>query len=216
MKSCDEMVCSLFARREIYRKNQKKRKKRALAGCFLCLLIGFGFILWPNTQPADSAADNKIVINTIERVSSAKLNLDLRPADCVEMTQEEMKTYYGVDYIPEVPADVLPWDNQQRIYKRNGGSGEVYFDQNILNFSNEEFTRSVHLEVAKGSYPLIDYLFFDPDAETSNISGVDVLLGQTTSGFYYAKFMYKDVGFVLDAEGVTQDEFVAMILSIVE
>lgn len=216
MKSCDEMVCSLFARREIYMAKMKKKRKRAFAGCLLCLFIGFGVLLRAYIPPADFAPDNKIVVNAIEGISSAKLKLDLRPEDRVEMTQAEMISYYGVDYVPEVPADILPWDDRQSLYKRDGGSGKVYFDQNILNFSNQDFSRTVHLEVAKGSYPLIDYLHFDPDAETSTISGVDVLLGQTTSGFYYAKFTYKEVGFVLDAQGVSQDEFISIIVSIVE
>ena len=214
--------------------------------CCVCLIALLGFGMWQggmfNTTPPDQTvedalypgikdnfdeskgespdnptANNKIVINTINGISTDKMNIALMIDDFVEMSREEMIEYYGVDYIPDVPADIQPWEDERSgIYRRNGGTGEVYWDADILNYSNEDFTRSVHIEVDKGSYVLQDYLFFKGTEEKSIINNFEVLIGLSENGYYYSEFMYNGVGFCIDAEGVTEDEFVAIIASIIE
>ena len=164
-----------------------------------------------------SEQNNRIVVNDIERVSASKLAIDLLEEDFVEMTPDEMMRYYGADYVPAVPADMKQWpEDCSGIYKRDGGTGEVYWDQDVVNFSSEDFTRTLSLEVAKGAYPLMDYLHFGGTEEKSVINNVEILIGLTGSGYYYAQFMYRDVGFVLCAGGVSLDEFVAILSSLVD
>lgn len=228
------------------KKKRKSLMSVATSLCCLCLVALLGFGMWQggmfNTTPPDQtledalypgikdnfdeskgesadnpAANNRIVINTINGISADKMNICLAVDDFVKMTREEMIEYYGVDYIPDVPADIKPWgDERSGIYKRDGGTGEVYWDADILNYSNEDFTRSVHVEVDKGSYVLQDYLYFKGTEEKSVINNVDVLIGLTENGYYYSEFMYKGVGFLIDAEGVTEEEFVAIISSIIK
>ena len=214
--------------------------------CCFCLVALLGFGLWQggvfNTTPSDQtledalypgikdnfdeskgeslnnpAANNKIVINAINGISADKMNINLALGDRIEMSIEELCEYYGVNYVPDVPEDIKIWPDQiGDIYKRNGGTGEVYWDANLLNFSNEDFTRTVHVEVDKGSYVLQDYLYFKGTEEKSVINNIEVLIGLTESGYYYSEFMYNGVGFLIDAEGVTEDEFVAIIASIIK
>ena len=212
----------------------------------LCLVALLGFGMWQggmfNTTPPDQtledalypgikdnfdeskdesadnpAANNRIVINTINGISADRMNINLAVDDFVKMTREEMIEYYGVDYIPDVPADIKPWEDERSgIYKRDGGTGEVYWDTDILNYSNEDFTRSVHVEVDKGSYVLKDYLFFNGTEEKSVINNFEVFIGLSKNGYYYSEFMYNGIGFLIDAEGVTEEEFVAIIASIIK
>ena len=157
-----------------------------------------------------------IFLNRISAVSAYKLKIDLLEEDYIAMTLDEMNAYYGANVVPTVPADILPWEDQKGgIFKRDGGTGDVYWDQNLLNFSNKDFTREVHLEFAKGKYPLIDYHTFS-GKKMSVINGTEVLIGKSEADWYYAKFMHKNVGFVLDANGVTQDEFVAILVSLLQ
>ena len=161
-------------------------------------------------------ANNKIVIHPIDGLSDNRMNISLMINDFVEMTRDEMIDYYGIDYIPEVPADIKPWeDDRSGIYKRGGGIGEVYWDADILNYSNEDFTRSVWLEVQKGRQVFVDFICFKGTEEKSVINNTEVLIGQTEDGHYYAQFMYQSVGFLLCAEGVSEDEFVSIIVSLV-
>lgn len=227
-------------------KKRKRRISVAAPICCFCLVALLGIGMWQGgmfrtTQPEQALDDaiypeikdnfdeskgesadnpvsnNKIVVHSINRVSSNKNSIALLWDDFVEMTRDEMKEYYGVDYVPDVPADIAPWEDERHgIYKRDGGTGEVYWDTDILNYSNEDFTRKVHLEVAKGGYPFVDCLFFEPTEEKSIINNIEVMIGQTEDGYYYAEFMYQNVGFILNANSVTQDEFVAIIESIIK
>lgn len=254
MKNSDEMVHSLFERRDRYIVEQKKKKaiitRTITSMCCVCLIALVGFGMWQggmfstiSTAPPDQTVEdaphsgvkdnfgennseshnnpttnNLIVINTVDGIAGAdRANIALMVECFVEMSREEMINYYGVDYIPDVPADIKPWEDERSgIYKRNGGTGEVYWDADILNYSNEDFTRSVHVEVDKGSYVLKDYLFFKGTEEKSIINNFEVLIGLSENGYYYSEFMYNGVGFCISANGVTEEEFVAIIASIIE
>ena len=228
------------------KKKRKRVMGVATSLCCFCLVALLGFGMWQggmfNTTPPDQtledalypgikdnfdeskgespdnpSANNKIEINTINGISADRMNINIAVDDFVKMTREEMIEYYEVDYIPDVPADIKPWEDERSgIYKRDGGTGEVYWDTDILNYSNEDFTRSVHVEVDKGSYVLQDYLYFKGTEEKSVINNVDVLIGLTENGYYYSEFMYNGVGFLIDAKGVTEEEFVAIIASIIK
>lgn len=214
--------------------------------CCVCLVALLGFGMWQggmfNTTPPDQtvedalypgikdnfdeskgespdnpAANNKIVINTISGISSNKMNINLAVEDFVEMSREEMIEYYGIDYFPDVPADMKAWESGRLgIFKRNGGTGEVYWDQDVLNYSNEEISRHINIEVAKGNIPFLDYGMFSVEDETSVINNVELKIGLTDDGRYFTEFMYKNVGFIISAEGLTQDEFVSVIASIIK
>ncbi len=228
------------------KKKRKTVINVATSFCCVCLVALLGFGMWQggmlNTTPPDQTledalypgikdnfdeskgespenpvANNKIVINTINDVSADKMNIALMRDDRIEMSIEELCEYYGVDYVPDVPADIKMWPDQcGDIFRRNGGTGEVYWDGNVLNFSNEDFTRSVHVGVDKGSYVPQDYLYFKGTEEKSVINNIEVLIGLTENGYYYSEFMYNGVGFLIDAEGVTEDEFIAIISSIIK
>lgn len=51
------------------------------------------------------------------------------------------------------------------IYRRNEGTGEVYWDGQMINYSNPDFSRTVNIVVDKGCLPLSDYLFFETTEE---------------------------------------------------
>lgn len=219
------------------------RTVTSLSCVCLAVLVGFGlwkggFLNLPTTQMARDAiypgikdtigereekssgkttTDNKIVVCPIDSYSAAKMNIGLKCDDFIKMDREAMNDYYGVNVVPSVPADLKEWENQSYgIYMRDGGTGEVYYDGNVLNFSNEDISRSVNLEIKKGSMPISCYAFFDSIKEKSTINNTEVAIGQTPDGYYHAGFMYHDVGFQLIANGITQDELVAVISSIIE
>lgn len=221
MKNCDEMVSSLLERRDRYAAEQKRKRKviarAASSVCCVCLVALLGFGIFNGKSPDEPAASDMIVINSIDGVSSDKMNICLHTEDFVEMSRDEMISYYGVNYIPEVPSDINAWEDERSgIYMRNGGTGEVYWDVDILNYSNEDFTRNIHIEVTKARSIVRDYMYLNGAEEKSLISNVEVLLGKAENGFYYAEFTYNGVGFLLDAEGLTQDEFVAVITSLIK
>jgi hypothetical protein len=169
----------------------------------------------PTQEETMPQPEHKIVVHPISGTSST-MDFALMIEDFVEMTQEEMIAYYGIDYVPVVPKDMKLWETRSGIFKRNGGTGEIYWDQDDLRFSNEEQTRDMTLTVRKGGMPFVCCIVFSPEMEASAIYGTEVKIGYFGKGHYYAEFFYQNVGFMLYAEGLTQEEFVAVIASIVQ
>ncbi len=176
-----------------------------------------------NTKTNDNLTEsNKINIIRIDGISSKKYNLDLLEEDFIPLTNDELESYYGINIFPAVPRDLgTEWGeedgNSRGIYKKNKGTGKVYYDVQILNYSNEDFSRSVNIELSKGHMPMSDYGSLDwSDSEMSVINNTNVGIGQTDVGHYLVEFMYKNVGFRLIVEGLTQEEMVSVITSIIK
>ncbi len=164
-------------------------------------------------------ANNKIYVNRVDSISfdRAKLNINLNLADIVQVDEAQICEYYGVDIFPTVPEDLKGIDQgPYNLYMRDGGTGEVYWDQTVLNFDNQDFSRSVNMEVKKGSLPLLDYGFGDTEPEKSLINNWEVIIYEDTDGNMSALFMYKDVGFCVNVRGLTQGEFIAVISSLIK
>lgn len=243
MKNSEEMVNSLLQRRAQYAARQKRKGTviacTAASLCCVCLiaLLGFGI---GNREPAmpdqtlegpehpglnetgdntayDPAPKDKIVIHAIDSISSSEMGIALMLDDFVEMTREDMIEYIGLDYIPDVPGDIPLRENQHcGIYRRNGGTGEVYYDGDALSYHNEDFTRWVVLRVQKGKAVFVDQNYFNGTEEKSVINNVEVFIGLTADGHYYTEFMYQNVGFLISAYGVTQEEFISVISSVTQ
>lgn len=169
-------------------------------------------------SPNNPAANNKIIVHQIDGLSADnKMNICLLVDDFVVMDKAELNEYYGINVFPTVPDDLKEWEDQQfGIYKRNGGTGEVYWEDTVFNYSNEDFSKTLNIEIKKGSLPLCDCAFFETIEEKSIINNLEVAIGQSENGYYYAQFMYHNVGFQIIAEGLTQDEFVAVIASLIK
>ena len=101
------------------------------------------------------------------------------------------------------------------MYKRDGGTGEVYWDSIVLNYDNDDFTRSVNIEIDKDHLPVTCYAFFDSLLEKSLINDTEVAIGLSEGGYYHAEFFYQDVGFRMIANGITEDELVSIISSLI-
>lgn len=221
MKSSEEMVRSLFERRAQYDAKQKQKKKifirtAAVLGC-VCLIVLAGIGIRHGAVSDMAQQGNKIVIGHTDGImidSSRKLNFELDPENFVAMDKASLTEYYGTELFPEVPDDLKEWDDIQGVYRENGGTGDVYYDGVILNYSNEDFSRSVNLEIEKRGLPLSCYAFFDEIEERSVINGTEVKIAEA-DGYYYAQFMYRNAGFQIIGQGLTENEFVDVIASLI-
>lgn len=246
MKNCEEMVNSLLERRDRYAAERKRKKaimvRAVSSACCVCMVALLGFGAWqngmlsraPSAQPTDGAKypdmteskgegentaieNDKIIIHSLDGLTADKSNICLLADDFVAMDEEELNDYYGICVFPTVPEDILKWQDQQfGIYKRDGGTGDVYWDGTGINYANADFSRTVNIEVAKGSLPLCDYVFLKTTEEKSVIHNVELAIGHSENGYYYAQFLYCNVGFQINARGVTQAEFVSILSSLIK
>ena len=245
MKNYNEIANNVLERRDKF-ETEKRNRRRFIAKtvtpiCCICLIALLGVSVWQgglfkdnSTQiandsiypglvdhygPDESPTENKIIINNITSSSMDRVKIDyeIRPKDFVKMDKSEINAYYGVNIFPTVPNDIKEWnDSVYGIYKKNGGIGEIYWDQAVLNYSNEDFTRGVNIEIKKDTLPTLDYVN-ESLGETSIINNWNVTIGYCEQNHYYqANFIYKNVGFCVNTYGLTQDEFITVISSILK
>ena len=240
MKSYEETITTVFHRMNEYEAMQAKRKailvrSISLFAC-LCLIVAGTWLALPPetalsvtphlstgqnfslpTEPPVTSLD-MIRVNPIDSISSSLMYIALFREDYVKMTDAELIDYFGLDFFPEVPADLgEEWSKKNGvslgIYKRNGGTGEIYHDDIKLTWTNADQSRGVSIQISKDQMP---YTFFHllTTGEFSLIRDTDVGIWQDSRGTYLVEFMYRNVGFRMITEGLSLEETVAVIESI--
>lgn len=241
MKTYSEMANDALCRIKKQKKINKKRRNiicGAAAFCALALSVVIlsnlpEQLLTQDYQSEDSGkdaylseqfnqhGDNKIVFNSIDGIGADRMKINLAAEDKVTMTLNEYLEYYGTNIFPNVPQDLKIWEDPNscefEIFRRDGGTGQVYYDQCVINYSNQDFTRSINIETAKGKYPYSCIANWElGDFEMSRINGTQVFLAQSDGGYRFAEFMYEDVGFHIIFEGLTEVEIVDVITSLLK
>ena len=244
MKSYEKMAEDVLTRIDEI-ETRKARQRKAIAKiatpiCCVCLiaLAGFGFSRFSEDPPTliddaiypgikdtfdesrgEAPNKNTIVINELEEIpADQEMFFALFGKDFIEMTPEELNEYYGTNVFPTVPSDFTKQDGAYGIYKREGGTGELYWDGNKIQYSPERARRWIAVNVLKGRIPVdLMGVFNDPE-EKSVINSVEVGIGRIVDEYadiYYAEFMYKNVGFKICADSVTEEEFIQIISSLI-
>lgn len=235
MKNYNEMANNVFARIDEYEINKKRKKaillKSSVSALCVCLIavIGFG-VSRQGTYNNDnkkvaglisfSEKGNKIVINKIEEGTSVdRAIISLEEEDFVPMSKEELEKYYGVKVFPCVPKDLKLQEYESiygyGIFKRNEGQGDVYYDASVLNYFNEDYSRSVNIEVSKVKNSFVCYNFFESLKEKSLIKNTEVLIG-VKDDLYCVAIENNGVFIQIITEGLSQDELIAVISSVVK
>jgi hypothetical protein len=152
-------------------------------------------------------------------------------ADFVPLPSDELRSYYGAKVLPGwLPADLNPSPRNERdcgVYRRDKGVGEVYRDQNVFHYAAAGSLRSVSVYVAKGSVPLFlsqaEWTAQTGNLVKSRLSGAEVLLSRSAIPAapaaparteYYADFVAGKAGFGLVCRNLTEEEFLAVLRSL--
>ena len=226
------------------KRKQKILSRTVTSMCCVCLvaLLGFGVCQggWLNSPPDQAiddavypgikdtfdeskgeSADNPTVNNKIsiqkaeELPNTARALFALLGDDFISMSRDEINAYYSINIFPTVPSDLKEDDGKSLgIYKRESGTGEIYWDSNGINYSNEDYSRSVYVGVDKDCIPFDFCNLFDDAQSKSVISNIEIGIAQTANGDFYAEFMYEGVGFRVFTSGLTQDELINIVSSL--
>lgn len=158
-----------------------------------------------------------LIVNPIEAVPNSSSYLwALMTDDFVDVSVDEAREYFGVDIIPDLPEDITHDPNHRTgFYRHGGGTGEIYWDTFSLHFRNADYSRLIHLSVQKKFIFTQFDLFSVLSKSLSTFGDTEVAFCQFSNGDYYAEFMYHDVCFRLSSEGLTQEEFVGVISSLI-
>ncbi len=169
-------------------------------------------------QTDKTTNNNEIRIQEIGELPSIsdKMFIALMTDDFILMTNDEVIEYYGINIFPAVPTDIESKDNQRLGIYKGKTSGEIYFDGNKIQYSNEDSSRGLAVNVDKNCLPFVFCDLFADNQTKSIVNDVEVGIAQTPIGEMYAEFTYQNVGFRIYACGLAQDEFVGVIASIIE
>ena len=162
--------------------------------------------------------EDYIIVNELEAGTdgSSKIVTEVQDQDFVEMTREELITYFGINVFPEVPLDVLEHGSRYGVYKREQGTGEIYWDCQRICYDNEDGSRSVDMEFRKGDIPLTDMIFYYSTEEKSLMNGTDVMIGRYGDSAFEVEMIYKNVGFRIHFRGLSEEEVIAVIYSLLQ
>lgn len=167
------------------------------------------------TEPTQATTSNKIVINPMEDAIQSDMHIALLRDDFIAMNKEEMVAYYSCNVFPDVPQDISLSDKQNwGIYRRNQGTDEIYWDQIRQEYESEDQSRRLVVETRKGKLPYFDFFILPDKEEKSIINGYEVTIGLSEYG-YEVWLLYKDVGFYIFADGITEDELISIISSLI-
>lgn len=222
MKSYNEMAERVFQRGKEYEQFMVQRRKRIFKQVSIAVCIGvvvcFSYVLWKNcslTFTDETISSNTIYFNFIQKIPSKKINVDVSHEDWIPMDKQQLNTYYGIDVFPEVPGDLREIVGEQGygIYKKNDDQ-QVYWDTNYLNFYNTELSRSVYIEISKQALSFSDYTDITKSNQFSFIQGTKVLLAKSENNQYMAEFTNHNTGFRIITEGLDEEEFLSIIVSL--
>lgn len=176
-------------------------------------------------EPTPEPTEDPIKINTITELPAAevimdKLEIEKNKKDLVKLNYEQAKEYFGTELHPVLPEKLIPWDdcNEFEIYKSNGGTGDVYSDVFIMNYSDETMDCHVNIEGAKDRYHIKDIEnWYDGTFELSLILGEQVYLAHNKqTDYYFAEFVHNGVGFRMIMAGLSKNEVITAVESLLK
>lgn len=173
--------------------------------------------------PCDPESRDTININRADKMPVESIaNIALFWNDFVSMSKEEILDYFGTEIFPDVPADLTFMDESQDstkrlgIYRRNSGTGEIYYDTMNICYSNADGSRYVTVLSDKDSIPFNLFAVDSTDYEKSVINGQEMIIGfDIITEKYFIGFEHNGVGFAVISGGLEESEIIGILRSLV-
>lgn len=131
-------------------------------------------------------------------------------------TQKEYIEYLGVEprpsYIPEGLIE-QPVDNINVVENKNG---TMAFDNGCFNYNSKDNKKILTITTSKGDYPKNCGLIANESNNKSNIDGIEVNVGYDQHSKYVATFIFKGIGYEIESVNITQDEFINVLISVIQ
>ena len=241
MKTCDEMAENVLRRRDAYIVRRKKQRTALLSSCAcLALIAGIGFGLSGRDPQLPVAPDvtqggtesqyvnmEDIHINYVGSTGEGKSKIDgiLTDMDVrtesslsIETLNEQFTEYLGIsyeDFMEKLPKG-LELDALYELKARNGpGENNYSLHDYIFNFKYPESGGELKLAVSPFGKPLRDWLIADDAPLISEISGEELVI--TSHGeILLTVFEHNGVWYDLEAKGISVQDFVILLYSLID
>jgi hypothetical protein len=229
MKTYDEIAKNVIERRNIFLKKRNSTIKSVIitVGCFCLILSAVTFLNSKSENEIDFVSSNVseistdvIKINEVSEMPEFKeySYIALHGHHFIEMSESELNDFYGVNVFPIVPDDLVLKNKHFGIYKRE--DGEIYHAQNELQYYNDNQSRRLGIGVNKDKLPFYCCDVFEYYAEKSvlsTINGITVYIAHfEIEDYYYCQFMNKTAGFFVSSTGLSEEEFIDVVKSLLK
>ena len=206
---------------KIERVSSMKKKRYIFVPTFalamvVVAIIGYNFIktLIPkqiNILRYDESLEITLNINEMKELALTSLDAD------VKMVQiEDLPEKFNFINDINIPED-LKLDNCYNIYTRNSIEEPVYdvlHDYVFAYHTEDNITRNITIAFSEIDEPLRDYYIKDHELK-SKIGDVELEISQYEN-MYIVTFSYNNLNFDIETNGITEDELVELLVSIIK
>ena len=205
---------------KIERVSSMKKKRYIFVPTFalaivVVAIIGYNFIKTPSKTIIISEDDRNIEItlniNEMKELATTSLDADIKMIEI-----EELPEKFSFMNDINIPED-LKLDNCYNIYTRNSIEEPVYdvLHDYVLDYQTEDnIMRNITIAFSEIDKPLRDY-YIDNQELKSKIGDVELEISQYKN-MYIVTFSYNNLNFDIETNGITEDELVELLVSIIK
>ena len=189
-----------------------------------------------SSLPTDPPMSNVMVINEVTDMTEppmARPFIDWDLYELVHISEAEAVKFYGFNFIPDVvPADITRFEPEEDdvVEGFTGFSLIKCIDYNeIVEFgssnwiwwTNADGSRSLHVGIDRGQQPFVCYIILDQPLAPSTINGVEIVIKHWFDQFlgcdwFRAKVTIDGNGLRISSQGLTEAEFIDVLISLLE
>ena len=204
-----KQILSKIERKDDMKKTNYFKYSLVPIGLLLIISIISLFSNRPNTL-LDSNGQNNIVINNTDNIIRGSLRVDaeIRKINDIDIFQK-----YGVNKELIIPND-LTLDSYCLYGKFSADQYDKLIDCRLVYLREGETIPTITIAMAKNNPPFRDYLFANDNLKESIINNVQVVITQYED-IYFTAFKINDIYFDIETNGITQNELVDLLKSII-
>lgn len=158
----------------------------------------------------DQKLNVKLNINKIKDMEMTKLDLDVKIVESKEIPEK----FEFMEKV-KIPSE-YKFKDSYNVYTRKDMDVAEYnlLHDYVFNYQKDDFSSGIKIAFSEVGEPLRDY-FIDDKYKTSKIGDAEIIITQYEQ-MYMASFKYKDIYFDIETNGITENELVELLVSIIE
>ncbi len=212
-------------RNQILLKSERKNKKNMIKflkyaiPVFIIAIVG-GVVFLNNNQDDYIFSDNNsnisdnnsnIIVNKIDNLDLTRLDADIRQEEInsVNLPWNDMLNDINI------PKDLDKFYGYG-VYTKNDSNNEYnILDSYVYEYFNLDNNRKIKIAFSNTNKPIRDYFFDTDDVKESNINDNKLVVYQSEDT-YFTEFKYNGYYFDVETHGITIDELISLLKSIIK
>ena len=222
-KNIKEEIAILNIRKEFGMKTGKNKKLvYAISAICVVFILGIGIFVGTSKLNNNIFQDDSLEIGKTEENLNIKLNINVIKDMAMTSLDADVKTI-ELEQLPEelmfVKNLLIPenyeFENVYTVYTRENKDIAEYniLHDYIFNYRKDDFN-NIKIAFSKLESPIRDYYILDGD-KISQIGDVELKISQCEE-MYIVTFEYKDIYFDIETTGITEEQLVSLLESIIE